>query len=81
MERVYLMSDVLISTENLGISFGAHKAVNNVSIDIKAREFTTILGPNGAGKTTLFNLISGLLEPTSGKIYFKGQDITKKIAY
>lgn len=72
------MSDVLISTENLSISFGAHKAVNNVSIDIKAREFTTILGPNGAGKTTLFNLISGLLEPTSGKIYFKGEDITKK---
>lgn len=72
------MRDVLIRTEGLGINFGAHKAVNNVSINIKTGKFTTILGPNGAGKTTLFNLISGLLEPTEGKIYFKGEEITKK---
>lgn len=70
------MGEVLIKTENLGISFGAHKAVNKMNIEVEKDVFTTILGPNGAGKTTLFNLISGLLKPTEGKIYFKGTDIT-----
>ncbi|NYB75702.1 ABC transporter ATP-binding protein [Sedimentibacter hydroxybenzoicus DSM 7310] len=70
------MGEVLIKTENLGISFGAHKAVSNMNLELEEKVFTTILGPNGAGKTTLFNLISGLLKPTEGKIYFKGTDIT-----
>lgn len=70
------MGETLIRTEKLGISFGAHKAVHNVDLELEKNVFTTILGPNGAGKTTLFNLISGLLKPTSGKIYFKGTDIT-----
>ncbi len=70
------MTEALIKTEGLTISFGAHKAVNNVSLSLEKGLFTTILGPNGAGKTTFFNLISGLLTPTEGKIYFKGADIT-----
>lgn len=70
------MAEPLIRTENLSISFGAHKATNNVSLSFEKGLFTTILGPNGAGKTTLFNLISGLLKPTGGKLYFKGTDIT-----
>jgi branched-chain amino acid transport system ATP-binding protein len=73
---MYKMGEPLIRTENLGISFGAHKAVYNVDLEIEKNVFTTILGPNGAGKTTLFNLISGLLKPTDGKIFFKGTDIT-----
>ena len=73
---MYEMGETLIRTENLGISFGAHKAVNKVDLDLEKNVFTTILGPNGAGKTTLFNLISGLLKPTEGKIFFKGTDIT-----
>jgi branched-chain amino acid transport system ATP-binding protein len=70
------MSDIILRTENLGISFGAHKAVNNVSLEIEKGKLTTILGPNGAGKTTFFNLVSGLLTPTTGKIFFKGTDVT-----
>lgn len=70
------MGETLIRTEKLGISFGAHKAVNKVDLELEKNVFTTILGPNGAGKTTLFNLISGLLKPTEGKIFFKGTDIT-----
>ena len=70
------MAEALIKTENLTISFGAHKAVNNVSLSLEKGLFTTILGPNGAGKTTFFNLISGLLSPTDGRIFFKGADIT-----
>ncbi len=70
------MSDMILRTENLGVSFGALKAVNDVSLEIERGKFTTILGPNGAGKTTYFNLISGLLKPTTGKIFFKDADIT-----
>ncbi len=70
------MGEILIETKDIGISFGGHKAVNKVSIKLEKGKFTTILGPNGAGKTTLFNLISGLLEPTEGQVFFKGTDIT-----
>ncbi len=70
------MSEIILRTENLGISFGAHKAVNDVSLEIEAGKFTTILGPNGAGKTTYFNLVSGLLAPTEGKIFFKDTEVT-----
>ncbi len=70
------MSEIILRTENLGISFGAHKAVSGVSLGIEKGKLTTILGPNGAGKTTFFNLISGLLTPTTGKIFFDGTDIT-----
>lgn len=71
------MGDVLISTQELSIYFGANKAVDHVSVDLEAHCFTSILGPNGAGKTTLFSLISGLLKPTYGKVFFKGEDITR----
>lgn len=71
-----MMDGILIKTENLGISFGAHKAVGNMDLELEKNVFTTILGPNGAGKTTLFNLISGLLTATEGRIFFKGTDIT-----
>lgn len=71
------MADMILRTENLGISFGAHKAVNDVSLSIEQGKFTTILGPNGAGKTTFFNLVSGLLVPTTGKIFYKDSEITK----
>lgn len=72
-----MMGDVLISTQELSIYFGANKAVDHVSVDLEAHCFTSILGPNGAGKTTLFSLISGLLKPTYGKVFFKGEDITR----
>lgn len=71
-----MLGDVILRTENLSIQFGALKAVNDISISIEKKKFTTVLGPNGAGKTTFFNLISGLYKPTSGKVYFKDQDIT-----
>jgi len=70
------MGEPLIRTEKLGISFGAHRAVSGMDLALEKNVFTTILGPNGAGKTTLFNLISGLLSPTEGKIFFKGAEIT-----
>ncbi|WP_206808528.1 ABC transporter ATP-binding protein [Paradesulfitobacterium ferrireducens] len=58
--------------------FGGVTAVNNVSFDVKQQEIVGIIGPNGAGKTTLFNLISGALPLSAGKIIFKGEDITNQ---
>ena len=71
------MNEIILRTENISIQFGALKAVNDVSISIEKNKFTTILGPNGAGKTTLFNLLSGLYEPSSGKVFLKDKDITR----
>ncbi len=70
------MSTALIETKHLTINFGGHRAVDDLSLTIAPNTFTSIIGPNGAGKTTSFNLLSGLLRPSSGKIYFKGTDIT-----
>jgi branched-chain amino acid transport system ATP-binding protein len=67
----------LIETDDLTITFGGHTAVDSVSISVPEKHFKSIIGPNGAGKTTFFNLLSGQLAPTNGKIYFRGKDITK----
>jgi branched-chain amino acid transport system ATP-binding protein len=67
----------LLKTEDLSIHFGAVKAVDMVSFEVNNDERIAIIGPNGAGKTTLFNLINGQLVPTSGKIHFLDQNITR----
>ena len=69
-------SEIILETRNLRKDFGGLIAVADVSINIKAQTLHSIIGPNGAGKTTFFNLLSGNIEPTSGKVIFKGQDIT-----
>jgi branched-chain amino acid transport system ATP-binding protein len=65
-----------LRTENLTIRFGGHAAVNDVTAAFRPGELTVIVGPNGAGKTTWFNLVSGQLRPTSGRIFKGEQDIT-----
>jgi branched-chain amino acid transport system ATP-binding protein len=65
----------LLQVEGVTKRFGGLTAVDNVSFDIAAGEVSAIIGPNGAGKTTLFNLISGFLPPTGGRIRFNGADI------
>ena len=66
----------VLETKDLTISFGGHTAVSGVSLQVMAHTFTSIIGPNGAGKTTFFNLLSGQLRPTSGKVFIKGEDVT-----
>ena len=67
----------VIETQDLTIRFGGNVAVNGVSLQFEEFRFKSIIGPNGAGKTTLFNLISGQYKPTSGRVYFKGEDVSR----
>jgi branched-chain amino acid transport system ATP-binding protein len=71
-----MADDTILRTEALRREFGALVAVDDVSMQVQAQTLHSIIGPNGAGKTTLFNLLSGNLAPTSGRVYFKGRDIT-----
>ena len=67
----------ILSTERLTKNFGGLRAVDSVSLDFEEGKLTSVIGPNGAGKTTFFNLLTGLIKPDSGKIIFKGEDITR----
>jgi branched-chain amino acid transport system ATP-binding protein len=69
-------NNTILESIKLRKEFGALVAVANVSIKVKADTIHSIIGPNGAGKTTYFNLLSGNLNPTSGRVIFKGRDIT-----
>jgi branched-chain amino acid transport system ATP-binding protein len=66
----------LLSVEKVSRRFGSLVAVDNVSMTVEPGELRAVIGPNGAGKTTFFNLISGFLQPSSGRIVFDGEDIT-----
>nr|WP_314628234.1 ABC transporter ATP-binding protein [uncultured Noviherbaspirillum sp.] len=66
----------MLEIQNLTKRFGGLSAVHDVSISFEKNKINAIIGPNGAGKTTFFNLISGAIPPTSGKIVFDGQDVT-----
>jgi branched-chain amino acid transport system ATP-binding protein len=68
--------EVILEARELRKEFGGLVAVEDVSLQIRARTLHSIIGPNGAGKTTLFNLLSGTLRPTRGRVLFKGHDIT-----
>ncbi len=66
----------MIVVENLHKHFGGFHAVDGASLSIAPGSITGLIGPNGAGKTTLFNVIAGVLAPTSGKVTMDGEDIT-----
>jgi branched-chain amino acid transport system ATP-binding protein len=68
--------EVILETRNLRREFGALVAVDDMSVQIEAGSLHSIIGPNGAGKTTFFNLVSGTLKPTSGRVFYKDEDIT-----
>jgi branched-chain amino acid transport system ATP-binding protein len=73
--------DVILETKGLRKEFGALVAVDDVSIQVRAGTIHSIIGPNGAGKTTYFNLLTRHLEPTAGRVIFKGRDITRLPAH
>ena len=67
------MSQNILHVENITMQFGGVVAVNNLSVDVNAGEIVALIGPNGAGKTTAFNCITGVYEPTNGRVDFLGQ--------
>jgi branched-chain amino acid transport system ATP-binding protein len=66
----------ILTTRQLGLDIGGATIVAGVDLEVPPGEFLGIIGPNGAGKTSLFNLLSGLLRPTSGRIELQGRDVT-----
>lgn len=72
---------MILSTENLTLSFGGLVAVEDLSIQIGENELVGLIGPNGAGKTTVFNLLTGVYPPTSGSFTFLSEKIEKKNTY
>ena len=68
---------ILLETRGLSVSFGGIKAVNDVDLHVRKGEILGLIGPNGAGKTTIMDLISGFLTPSSGRVLFKGEDVTE----
>jgi len=71
----------MLETQGLTKHFGGLVAVRGLDLTIKEGEILGIIGPNGAGKTTVFNLITGQLRPSAGRIFLRGQEITGRPAY
>jgi branched-chain amino acid transport system ATP-binding protein len=69
-------SDIILETQALSKAFSGFVAVNGVNLKVRRGTIHAVIGPNGAGKTTLFNLLTKVHQPTSGKIFFNGADIT-----
>ncbi len=74
-------NDVILKIKNLSKYFGALKAVDEVSFEVKKGEIVGLIGPNGAGKTTLTNLVNGTYSKTAGKVFFKDLDISNLKPY
>jgi urea transport system ATP-binding protein len=70
------MSDSLLQVENVTVSFEGFKALDGVSLSVIPNTVAVVIGPNGAGKSTLMDAISGRVHPASGRVMFKGADIT-----
>jgi len=68
---------VKIRIENLSLSFGGVRALDDVSFDIKDKEILAVIGPNGAGKTCILNCINGFYKPQRGNIFYEGRKITR----
>ena len=71
----------LLTVEKLCKSFGGLKAINTLDFQVEEGEIVGIIGPNGSGKTTFLNLLTGFLKPNTGKITFRGEDITGLARY
>lgn len=69
------MSEYILETKNLGISFGGLKASQNVNLKIKEKQIYGLIGPNGAGKTTVFNMLTGVYLPTEGDFFLCGESL------
>ena len=76
-----MSAEPILDVREVTKTFGGILALNNVSIDVNEGEILGIIGPNGSGKTTLINCITGFIKMSSGKIFFRGKDISRKPAH
>ncbi len=72
------MTSKILVTENLTVSFDGFKALKNLNFSLEPGELRVVIGPNGAGKTTFLDVITGKVQPTSGRILFKGQNLRRQ---
>ena len=75
------MAENVLHIENITMQFGGVVAVNNLNLDINKGEIVALIGPNGAGKTTAFNCVTGVYEPTNGKVDFYGETIVENFPH
>ena len=71
------MTNKILEIENLTVSFDGFKALNNLNFSMNSGELRVIIGPNGAGKTTFLDVITGKVQPTQGRVLFKGRNLKK----
>ena len=71
----------LLTVENVTMRFGGLTAVNQVKLAIEPGQIHSIIGPNGAGKTTLFNAITGIYQPTEGRVLFEGKEQSRPLTW
>jgi len=69
------MSERILEINNLSVTFGGLHALKDLNFHVDEGEIVGVIGPNGAGKTTFFNMISGMVAPTSGEILFEGKSL------
>jgi branched-chain amino acid transport system ATP-binding protein len=70
------MNSILLEVQNVTKTFGRLIAINDLSLSLEKDKITGLIGPNGAGKTTLFNVITGVLRPNQGRVFYNGAEIT-----
>src|SRR5271167_2781965 len=75
------MTPPLLETRRLSMRFGGVHAVRNVDFTLAERELRCLIGPNGAGKSTFFKMLTGQLQPTSGTVLLRGEDISRAMPH
>jgi urea transport system ATP-binding protein len=71
------MNGKILETENVTVSFDGFKALNNLNFSMDTGELRVVIGPNGAGKTTFLDVITGKVQPTQGRVLFKGRNVRR----
>jgi branched-chain amino acid transport system ATP-binding protein len=76
-----MSTEMILQVQDVSKRFGGLQALTDVTFDLPAGQILGLIGPNGAGKTTLFNVINGVYAPETGKVLFRGEDVTGKPSY